>query len=50
MTDLYELEERAYKALGDLADEYLEAGRSRDSKRVEEIQDMLWLLIKGEEF
>lgn len=48
MTDLYELEERAYAALGDLADEYLEAGRPSDSKRAEELQDLLWTLIKGE--
>lgn len=48
MTDLYELEERAYKALGDLADEYREEGHDIRADNVESLQSLLWTLIKGE--
>lgn len=48
MTDLYELEERAYAALGNLADEYREAGRDIQADNIESLQSLLWLIIKGE--
>ena len=46
MTTLYEFEERAYKALGDLADEYREAGREIQADNIENMQYLLWEIIK----
>ena len=50
MTTLYEFEERAYAALGDLADEYHEAGREAQADNVKSLQSLLWTIIKGETF
>lgn len=47
MDRIYEFEERAYKALEDLADEYREAGRQDLTQWVESLQDTLWEIIKG---
>lgn len=46
MDGIYEFEERAYKALGDLADEYRDAGHDVIAEHVESLQSLLWALIK----